>query len=675
MNGLRKTLAMALVGIMVFSGATAFASCDWINSDIEGSVGAGNKIRIQDDLHAAVNQEWLLAAQYPEGAMMTGTFQERGYEVQGEVLALLNGDTMDTDAGRRVQTLYSLMMDMDKRNELAMSPVIPYVEAIAAISDMEELTAYLMRTDVPYRTLYSCASDVDFKDSDHKAVIVAGRTFLLGDADEYKSQTASGARRQQATTQVMVALLERVGYTGEQAQAMAEDAFAFDGLMAAHAYGLSDTKQTDYYERIYNRCTLAELEAISPNFPIAQTVSRYTAAGVDTFILHNPDDLANVSALYTIENLEVIKHYLICRTLLTCVQMLDQTCLDVMDHANAVIAGMADYHSVVADMAYATCNGMLMMDVAQMYVETYVSADTKQEVTQMVEDIRRVFRGRLEKATWMGEETRAYALEKLDNLIVRVAYPDDWSPYTLEGLTLRGYDEGGTILEAMMTITDYARDKDISTVLDPIDHSEWTMAPQTVNAFYSPTDNSINILAGVLGGDLYDVDGDEAAKLGTIGYIIGHEITHGFDTTGSQFDKSGNMLNWWTDEDRAAFMERTDKVQAYYSSIEALPGLYVDGQLTLGETVADLGGVSCTLELGSEKECFDYDTYFRSLARCWRARMPQQIAEILIQSEVHPLGYLRTNVTAQQFEEFYDTYHVVEGDGMYLAPEDRLSVW
>lgn len=189
------------------------------------------------------------------------------------------------------------------------------------------------------------------------------------------------------------------------------------------------------------------------------------------------------------------------------------------------------------------------------------------------------------------------------------------------------------------------------------------------------TDNSINVPAAILGGVFYDPEASEAEQMGSLGMIIGHEITHGFDSNGSQYDKDGNLSNWWTEEDRTAFNERTQKVADYFSQFEVVNGAKVNGQMTIGETVADLGGISCMMEIAGGIENFDYAAFFKSYAHLWRTQTLAQIEELILQSDVHPPGYLRTNAIVQQFQEFYDAFGVKEGDGMYLAPEERLSVW
>ncbi|MDD3411338.1 MAG: M13 family metallopeptidase, partial [Eubacteriales bacterium] len=620
------------------------------------------------------NFDWQQSAQYAPGKLQASTFSERTLEVRDQLLSLLTGDALDSEAGQQAQTLYRLYADMDARNAQGVAPILPWVEAIEAIETLDDLTAFMQRRDVPYRAPYTAEVVTDFMDSTRRMIGVYNGAWLIDDADERKAPSEVGARAAEGLRLVLRGMLGRIGYAEEEAAERTERALAFEDRLAAHSFGASDRKQPDFYASLYNRVTMDELRAISPAFPIDKLLADYAEAGATTFVLYNAEELADVSALYTEENLEEWKNYLLARTLVLCASALDQACMDLLDQETSLIAGV-EYHSDAASIAYDMCAAYLGMEMGQIYAEHFVPASVKADVARLVDELLAVFRGRLEKAGWMGEETRAHALEKLDSITVRVVCPDDWSSYLHGGLALRGFDEGGSLMEAIIAIgrSDHARA--LQTVLDPVDRTRWPMSPMETNACYISSDNSISLLAGILGGGFYQADASREQLLGSLGLIVAHEITHGFDTTGSQFDKDGNMANWWTDADRAAFTARTDKVRDYYASIEALPGQYLDGQLTLGETVADLGSMSCVLELAAQEPDFDYQAFFKSFATVWRMKEPLGAAEYLLSLEVHAPGYLRTNVTSQQFEEFYTAFGVQEGDGMYLAPEARLSVW
>ncbi|MEG1360873.1 MAG: M13 family metallopeptidase, partial [Clostridia bacterium] len=474
-----------------------------------------------------------------------------------------------------------------------MTPVLPFMEEIEKIQTLDELTAYTQRTDQLCNSLFVCEPLADFMDSTHNALYIESSSFTLGDADEYKSMTSVGERAKQAKTALLQKLFERVGYTPEAASAVIEQMFALETEIASAALGSSDKKQPNYYSSVYNPMTMEELAKQSPTFPIVTMLKAYTDAGVERVIMMDQKWLTKMNELYTQENLEAFKALLLCNTLRESAAYLDQECIDLMDASASAVAGIT-VKSILEDSAYSFCSDHLGMAIGRMYTENYVSPETKKDVENVIAQVVKIYKARLSNTQWLGEKTREQAILKLDHLRIRVAYPDDWSKYDVSDIV---FPEGSSLLEDMLVIARHTHLQQIQDLLKPIDLDKWNgLSPQSINAFYSFTDNSINILAGILGGAFYDPQGSIEQTLGGIGVIIGHELTHGFDTAGSQYDQNGNMNNWWTDADRAAFVALTDRVDAYYSAIEALPGKFVDGQLTIGETVADLGGFSCMLE-------------------------------------------------------------------------------
>lgn len=655
--------------------SSAQASKDWIVADIAGNVTAQTSVKETDDFHVAVNKDWLTSVDMSGGTMQVSSFTERAEEVKEEILALLRDSSQTSMEAKLTQQFYNTYLDMKTRNAQGMEPVKPLIEDIENIKTLEDLTDYLVNNkDKMASAPMSTAVMADFKDSRHNAVYIDAPEFALGDADEYAQLTAVGERKKAAESTLFQKLLQRVGYTQEEAQKIDELAFSLETSLASVCDGQTEQNEPGYTEKIYHPVTLKEMEDMSPAFPIAGLLKDFTEAGVDRFILCQPDWLSKVNELYTEENLEALKAYMLKGTLEPLGAFLDQECLNLYNEYTSAIAG-TEVAETVEDMAYTYTNSLLDMAVGKMYAEAYVSPETKKNVENMIADVVAVYRKRLENTEWLSEATRQKAIEKLDNLTVRVGYPEDWSLYDYSDISFVPKEEGGSLLTYLVSIRDHSAKRKVAQAASEVDSNLWSVSPQTVNAFYRATDNSINVPAAILGGVFYDPEASEAEQMGSLGMIIGHEITHGFDSNGSQYDKDGNLSNWWTEEDRAAFNERTQKVADYFSQFEVVNGAKVNGQMTIGETVADLGGISCMMEIARGMENFDYAAFFKSYAHLWRTQTLAQIEELILQSDVHPPGYLRTNAIVQQFQEFYDTFGVKEGDGMYLAPEERLSVW
>lgn len=547
------------------------------------------------------------------------------------------------------------------------------MEEIRNINTLDDLTSYFLNSKSRLANPMQVLVQADWKDSAHNAIYIGSADFSLGNSEEYRSMTAVGQRKKEATATFFQKMLIRVGYSEKEAASINASFEAWESAIASACMPEEGVQQTteEVRKNAYNPVSLEELKKLSPAFPAAGLLKPYTDAGVTRFILAEPKWLEKINEMYTEENLEGFKAFLLHDILLSLASIMDQECLDLMDEFSSTIAG-SQIKSDLRENAYSLCSALLDMAMGKLYAENYVTPETKEHVLGIIDQIIAVYRKRLENNDWLGPETRARAIEKLDTLKIRVAYPDDWSLYDYSDIT---FPESDNLLEHLLVIRAKNQSQAVRKAITAINKDMWVMSPQTVNASYMPTDNSINIPAGILGNVFYDPSASEEAQLGAIGMIIGHEITHGFDTSGSLYDKDGNMNNWWTDADRAAFQERTDKVAEYFGKMEVLPDVYVDGNLTIGETVADLGGISCMLEIAKEIDGFDYKAFFESYAQIWKAQQLPNIVEDQIRTDPHPPGYLRTNATVQQMQEFYDAFGITSQDGMYLAPEERLAVW
>ncbi len=647
----------------------------WIVSDIKGRVTADMQIDPVDDFHAAVNQQWFATTEIPQGFTSMMPAADRMIEVREQVLELLTGETQTSPEAVLVQTLFDQYTDMDKRNGLGAEVIRPYIDDIMSIETIDDLRAYLTDSDRNILGVFvNIGASTDFYDSNKKSVFIEQPLLSLEDADEYRSMTSLGERKKTANETAYKKMLVLLGWTEEEAQKLNDDFFALECRIGEVSYGTSDKTQADFYSKIVNYVTPEELRELSPSFPIADLIKPYVDAGADSFILTSYEVLETLNELFVQENIDSLKAYMLRLVVTTASDVMSQEFLDIEDARKTEINGI-DMTTDTVNAAYELCSNGLGWYVGKMYSEAYVTEETKRELEQLTDKIIAVYRKRLENNEWLSEETRAKAVEKLDSMRVNIAYPDDWTGYMLPDLEFKSYEEGGNLFESAMAIRAAKLSDNIRNANTPNDPDKWAATPQTVNAFYNPLNNSVNLPAGYLGGSLYSPDFSEERIMGIIGFVIGHEITHAFDSKGSQFDKDGNLADWWTDEDRAVFEERTAAVSEYFSQFEVLPGLYVNGELTKGETVADLGAISCMLEIAKDIEDFDYKLFFESYAVSWSRIRTEEVLEQAVRTDSHPPHYLRTNVIVQQFEEFYEAFGVEEGDGMYLAPEKRLSVW
>lgn len=642
----------------------------WTNSDVAGDAQADVTPRPQDDFHAAINHDWLVDAVIPKGEARETAFSERDREVQREVEQLLTDKTADGLESRISQRFYRTYLDMNARDKLGISPMLPYLRRIESIGNLEDLTAYLGEDSFRFPArLASIGVDADLRDFINNVVYVGAPGFSLRDADEYREMTPQGQRTKDANEVYLMALLQKAGYTLDYARKVFEEMYLWETRIAVVCHGTQARSRDDYYEVIYNPRTPGQLAESVKRFPLSEIIAADGYGAADKFILEEPDWLARMDDLYTEDNLEGMKAWLMGRTAMGLGGFLDQECYDLSQRWHNAITG-SEGNKPLTKNAYDTSGDLLGMAIGKMYADRYVSEKTRDEVIELIGRVLDVYRRRLGKAEWLGEETRSRAQEKLDAMTVRVGYPTSWPDYSKLDAS-----DGDDLVSQVAAIRRFERERDNAKVNHEVDREEWYMPPQEVNAYYNPSDNSINIPAGILGGVLYDPEGGAESLMGAIGMVIGHETTHAFDTMGSQFDKDGNMTDWWTDEDRAAFESRTAKVKAYFAGIEVLSGEFVNGELTKGETVADLGAMSCMVEIAHTIPGFDFRKMFEAYARVWRTKEPPEMSELLLLRDPHAPSYLRTNATVQQLQEFHDAFETAPGDGMWLDPADRLEVW
>ena len=320
-------------------------------------------------------------------------------------------------------------------------------------------------------------------------------------------------------------------------------------------------------------------------------------------------------------------------------------------------------------IAFYMVRNTLYTPLDKAYLEKYDCSETKQRISDIIQELIVSYREMLNEETWLSEETRAKAIEKLDHIRINSVYPEKWTDYSslnLDGLSYK---------ECLDAIALFDLEKDKSHTNQKVDKDIWSFSILDTNAYYEPSDNSINILLGILSRPFYSEDMTKEELLGGIGSVIGHEISHAFDTAGSQYDKDGNMKDWWQPEDYKAFQKRADKLVAYYNGITVWEGQPVFGKNIQTEAIADMGGIKAVLNSVKGTKDFDYGAFFKAYASLWRGITSRKLEYIYLTQDSHPLMYLRTNVTLQQYDEFFNAFDIKEGDGMYLSPDDHINVW
>lgn len=651
----------------------------WMNSDVQEWVREAEPSRAVDDFHHYVNRNWMLNTRIPDGYSSYDPITERALEVDAQLSDILKNPEKETDPllihdQELVQKYYKMWMDWQARDELGMEALKELLDPLMKVETLDDLTAYLNmpRTVISATELAQCDTSIDWNNADYYTVYVMPIDLIFGDSMYYGFMEESDAMAEPYYDRVIRHILVGLGYSDDEATQILKGCFTFEKDISDYIMTTEEESARDAVVKENNPRTLQQLEAEAGDFPIRKILEAYGAENSNSYILTQPEWLAAMDVLYNEDYVEYLKDYLLCYTVQDYATLLDRETFDLYYE---VLNGISGAVGTKSDEKFAAdaVDQFLPSQLGRLYADKYVTEETQAEVTAITKEIIDEYRVMLAEETFLSEETRKEAVNKLDNLALHIAKPDKWDDYT--GLNFRGIEEGGNLISAQDEVGAFWVKMMDEKINQRVDRDIWTSKTQQVNAFYSPAQNTITICSGILGGGLYNPDMSREELFANVGDTLAHEISHAFDTTGSQFDEKGNLRNWWTEEDLKAFSERADKLAAYYDNIEPFQDVYCVGSQIEGEAIADLVAIKILLRIAARDPDFDYDKFFRAYSETWRTITTAKSEYYVLSQDSHPLPYLRVNVVVQQFDEFYETYGVKQGDGMYLAPEDRLEVW
>lgn len=695
----------------VVKNETITPESKWINSSIDGSIDENTPVNVKDDFYTAVNKDYLLEP-LAKGQKEVSRFSDIQNQFEENMYTIMTMDRTDTsgldpevmseEALLHIQDLVFTVAeygkDADTRNAEGAEPLRPYIEKIAGISSLDELTGYLCNTDGTnlfslQLTPFTVEKPIDAElQNTYVVKFKDAPSLMLGSKEEPKEEYQNigneGVYKYGCNRDLLQYVLGQLGYSEEEVDSLLRACYRFESKLV-RCLPDSIVKKTDdpeyepQHNNIYSRDGLRELAG---DYPLLTILSAYGLDGSDGFTVEEPTQMKEVGKLYTDSNLEDMKAYFIVNTVKKADYILDDKTFDLAEayekqEGTKKEEEQEERHPNHPDYKewedlYDRFVVPVLDDASQqIYIGHFCTAEEKQRAEELIDQIASAVETMIREADWMEEETRNKALEKLSNMGMHVLYPDHMIDYS--SLTFEDCDNLADIAAA---VSQFNARQAAARVNQPVDRSDWNMAGDLattqVNAMYSLEDNSIYMMVGIL-ADHYFFSPDDPIEeqLAKFGSVIGHEITHGFDTQGYQYDKDGSYRSWWTKEDRLAYDLRASKLIKYYSGLSpVLRGVYMKGQFASGEAIADMGGVKCGMILASEIPDFDYDLYFRTYANIWREHMTYKKALDSL-DDPHPLGILRTNVTLMQFEEFQKTYDIQPGDGMYMSEEDRILVW
>ena len=666
----------------------------WINASIDGSIDETLQISEKDDFYTAVNKEWILKAEVNEDTPSVGALMDNADVVEERIDKIIqncmtseqisgkNGVGMPEKQYQHTQELVSqfarLLADVDGRDAQGIEPARAYIESIENIQTLSQMTEYMENkdgTNFAMLNLIPVSMEIPRSTRDGYVVYIGQNpSYLLTKAESYSAIDTKDTLLKEVIVESVEPMLVQLGYTEQESAKMIRNCFDIEGLLAEKMTKDEESVESlEAYKTLDHFYTCEELQKMQGDYPLTEILASWGLDKSEVFNIENEDYVKYVGRIYKEKNLRKIKDYMIVNTLVKMLPYMDKTSYETFD---MMLKIRSDTTTTIEkeERVKTFINYQLSEALQEIYIGQYCDAGQKEELIALIEDSIGYYRKMIQQEEWLTEETRNMAIEKLDNLCYRVLYPNQLTDYSA-----LVFSESDTLLDMIAKIEQFNNGQMKNKVNKEIDRYDWNLAQMStldVNAYYMPMDNSINILAGILAnGFVYDKDAPDETNLARIGAIIGHEITHGFDTSGYAFDKDGIPNKWWTYEDEEQFQIRASHLAKYFSALSPFrDGGAYGGDKVKGEAIADMGGVKCMLGIAKEKENFDYGLFFTSYAQLWRSKNTVGY-ELLILGDEHPLDCFRVNVTLQQFDEFIETYDIQPGDGMYLSPEKRIAVW
>lgn len=575
---------------------------------------------------------------------------------------------------QKISDLYAMGLDSTRLNAEGVNPVKPYLDALESVKDVESYVRAM--ADIELHGDGGCwgvYAESDMTDNSNTVLYITQSGLALGNRDYYL--LAENAELREGYLNFLKKIFTLAG--DEKAEQKAKDAFDFQMTIAEPSWSM--IQQRDIEAR-YNPMTP---EQLYKEYPALRFDAYLDAMGIPAqskIILEQPSYFKALNRIVAKTNPRVLRHYLQAQLLSgACGYISDDFTDASFDFFSAQMSGIKE-QKPRWKRAMQAPNNILGEAVGEMYVAKYFPEKDKQKMLQIVKNIQKGLSDHVAALDWMSEQTKARAQEKLSSFIVKIGYPDKWKDYsTLEIDAQKSYYQN--LREASL----WSMRDNLSKLGRPVDKTEWGMTPQTVNAYYNPTTNEICFPAGILQPPFFNPDADDAVNYGAIGVVISHEMTHGFDDQGRLFDKDGNLNNWWTEEDAASFKAKADKLVAQFDAVQIQDGLYANGSATLGENIADQGGLRIAFTAmknsfaGKEPKPIDGFTaeqrFYLAYAILWGQNItPQECARLTL-LDVHSLGRNRVNVSLRNLQDFFDAFDIKEGDKMFRPEEGRVVIW
>jgi len=637
-------------------------------------------VRPQDDFYNYVNGTWMKTAKVPADKPAWGSFDKLAEDTDNNSMIILNSLLTDKFAdgseGKKIQDLYASYMNMQKRNADGIKPIQEKLNKIDAIKNLTDLQYYLASAvKSGENNFYGWSVSADRKNSKMNAVYLGVPSLGLLGRDYYQKVNEKNTEALAEYQKYVALMLKELGYTNPDAAAKG---------IVDYEKSIAKTYLTNEQSRDntlqYNPQTMAELSTLVKGVDLPAYLKKI-GVNTDKVIIGELNYYKNLDQLINTQNLHVIKDYMKFHLINSNAAYLSEKLDDInFNFYGKYLFGQQEQRAL-DKRGLELINRNIGEAFGKLYVEKYFPAESKAQMVELIDYLKKSFAVHIKNLTWMSAATKERAMDKLNKFSVKVGYPDQWKDYSaLE------FIPGSTLYNNLQNIAEWNYNKKLEKIGKPVDKSEWGMTPQTVNAYYRAVNNEIVFPAAILQPPFFNPKADAAVNFGGIGAVIGHEISHGFDDSGAQFDGDGNLVDWWMPEDKANFEKATKALAAQYDKYEPVKGSFINGAHTNGENIADLGGVNIAYDAlqmylrdkgnpGKISGFTPEQRFFMSWATVWKTKAPEKYLLLQIKIDKHSPGYLRSFAPLINIDAFYKAFDVKKGDKLYKAPEDRVKIW
>ncbi len=640
-----------------------------------------------DDFFRYVNGEWFDKTEIPADRTRWGSFDELRQNTDIDALSILkeavNNKQLDPKSDQmKAVNVFKTYLDLETRNKLGIKPIQSTLDQINKVKNTNDVIT-LLKEKMPEGGLgfFGLYVSADAMDSNKNVVYVSPGSIGLPDRDYYVSKDADSQDKKQKYEVHVARMLQFLGIDETSAKKQAAQVVALETKMAEAR--LDRVERRDR-RKTYNPMAVAELQKLTPTVNWNNYLTTAGLKNVDQVVVSMPKYMETLENIFKTANIEELKAYLRW-TLINKNTGVLTTAIDEanFDFYSKTLTG-AIAQRPIEERALQVVNGTVGEALGKLYVEKKFPPEAKAKAKEMIDYVFMAFENRINNLPWMTPATRQGAIEKLRKSTVKIGYPDKWEDYSK--LEIKAPENGGTYYENMKNVARWGFAKNIAEYGKPVDKTKWGMSPQTVNAYFNPTNNEIVFPAAILQPPFYDYKADMAVNFGGIGAVIGHEISHGFDDSGSRYNADGNLVNWWTEDDLKQFTGLGGSLADQYSALQPLPNTFVDGKFTLGENIGDLGGVNAAydgLQLylkdkGNPGLIDGYtpeQRFFISWGTIWRTKMRDEAIKNQVKTDPHAPGMYRAYVPLQNVDSWYKAFDIKPGDKLYVSPEKRVKIW